>query len=211
MTSHVVLAFWLLWNPVVAGIISGVIYVGPTLVQRKVKEGKFYLGPYASFPVAGFAIAIISGLASSVMHGHTPQAFYTTVWFQLLLGIVVYAACIFFKKVEADDHERKKRPVEIRHLPSEKTHTYQGFPYLIALIIWLLCFVVDVLLSWHDKHLGEVAIAVVVAAAWIVVMVKVDGSKAIPQSLAEWQQVWPRLWTLCLGVALTIGAVVSSI
>ncbi|HVT00914.1 MAG TPA: hypothetical protein VHE53_01605 [Patescibacteria group bacterium] len=209
MNSHVVLAFWLLWNPIIAGLISGLIYVGPTLVYRKIREGKFYFGLYASFPVAGVAIAIISGLASSVMHGHTPQAFYTTVWFQLLLGIVTYALCIFFKKVEADDHERKKRPVEIRHLPSEKTHTYQGFPYLITLILWLALFAVDVLLSGH--HLEEIGVAFVVAAVWIYVMLFIDGKKEVPKSLAEWQQVWPRLWTLCLAVALTFGAGISSI
>src|SRR5688500_16914913 len=112
--SHFVLPIWLLWHPILAGLISALLYVGPPLVYRVKEEGEFYFGVYAAFIAAGICVAILSAIASILMDGQTPEAIYTQLWFYPVLMVPIWFACVKFKKWEAGKAEEKNRPVEVR-------------------------------------------------------------------------------------------------
>ena len=200
--------FWLHWSTLAAVGLGWFSYLGVVLLLRVLLEGKLYFGPYLAFPVGGFCLGVLFGLAKLVLNGATPQAFYTELWFYALLGIATYIGVVLFKWGEAKTHEQKNhRPADIRKQPSERGHTYWALPFLMVWVVWFVFLAGDVVLFWDDKSLVEIITGLIVGAFMIVGVAVLDKDRPFPQSLEEWMVFWPqRIVVLIISVGASFAS-----
>lgn len=174
---------WLLHGPIVAFLVSMFFPVfGVVLLIRGIMEHKLYLTLYLGFWLGeGVCLAAIQTLGSIILDGQTPNAFYTELWFYVVLFVPIFVVSIIGLRRIAKDAEKQNRPKEVSDSPSEKYHLNFGFPLGICLtVLVVICAV------FLGGPLWVYPAGIAVFVIWFYAVIIVDGKKAVPQTMQQW-------------------------